>query len=165
MAHSSSPVTRILALQAPLLNLAYTLTGNRNDAYTLLRETTEKAMTAPEAYDSRDALFNAMRSIFGTYYNSRARQRRLSVSSRAYALPPEASVEVDIDAIPEGTSSPARIADAFKSISDDRHRRALILRSTGYSFSEIARSEGISVLRARLRVALASVSFRAIFSL
>ncbi|MBD5308374.1 MAG: RNA polymerase sigma factor, partial [Bacteroides sp.] len=41
---------QLMSLQANLLNFAYTLTSNRDDAYDLLQDTTVKALTNSEKY-------------------------------------------------------------------------------------------------------------------
>ena len=42
--------TRLLALQRNMLNFAYTLTSNREDAYDLLQDTTLKALDNEDKY-------------------------------------------------------------------------------------------------------------------
>lgn len=165
MANASSPTATILALQAPLLSLAYSLTGDRSDAYSLLRDTTERAMAIPESFASRDNLFSAMRAIFAQSYSGRAQRRRDAISSRAYALPDAASIEVTADAVPEGAVHVDHVTQSLSNIADYRQSRALTLRATGCRYSEIAQIEGISILRAYVRVVLGSMSFRAILHL
>lgn len=158
MATSSSYTTAILALQAPLLNLAYTLTGDRTDAQSLLNDTTQRAMSAPAAFTTRESLFAVMHSIFESSYSSRAAQRRYEVNHRAYALPAHATGE---ETTPHGTHAADTIDSAIAAIPDRRHSYALAMRAAGYRYKEIARAEGVSTLRIRLRVFLASISLRA----
>ncbi|MCM1029574.1 MAG: hypothetical protein NC342_08365 [Pseudoflavonifractor sp.] len=165
MSISSSYSSAILAQQAPLLNLAYTLTGNRDDAYALLRDTTRRAMSAPAAFTTRDSLFAVMRTIFDSAYSARAAKRRQQVSARAYAIPSHAVAHHDADdTIPQGTHTVSQITGAIASLRDRRHSYALSMRAAGYRYSEIARAEGVSTLRIRLRVALAAISLRALLA-
>lgn|GEM_PF-2527382 len=151
----------VMELQAPLLNLAYTLTGNRTDAYSLLRDTTIIAMSESEAYKTREGLFEAMKRIFDTTYSSRATRRRIEVCSRPYRLPQSVATADAFDEKPEGAESVDRIHDYFNAILDGRYHKAVTMRAAGYRFREIANHEGISLLNARIRVMLGSISLRA----
>ena len=146
----------VMELQAPLLNLAYTLTGNRTDAYSLLRDTTIIAMSESEAYKTREGLFEAMKRIFDTTYSSRATRRRIEVCSRPYRLPQSVATADAFDEKPEGAESVDRIP-----INRCRYHKAVTMRAAGYRFREIANHEGISLLNARIRVMLGSISLRA----
>ncbi len=50
MNNSSSVQTKLMALQNNLLNFAYILTSNRDDAYDLLQDTTLKVLDNEEKY-------------------------------------------------------------------------------------------------------------------
>lgn len=157
---SSSP---ILAFQAPLLNLAYTLTGDRDDAYSLLRDTTRRAMAAPGAFSTRESLFAVMHTIYNSTYSSRAMRRRAQAATRSYILPAYADNSEEADTVtPAGSVSDTVAAKAIAALRDVRHHRAMAMRAAGYRYREIADTEGISILRACLRVILASISLRAI---
>ncbi len=153
--------TAILALQAPLLNLAYTLTGDRTDAKNLLHDTTQRAMSAPAAFTTRESLFAVMHSIFDASYSARAHRRRIEANHRVYALPAIAESE---ETVPAGTHAADALHTAIAAIPDRRHSYALAMRAAGYRYKEIARAEGVSSLRIRLRVFLASISLRALLS-
>lgn len=165
MATISTLTAPILALQTPLLNLAYSLTGDRNDAYDLLRDTTRRAMSAPGVFSTRESLFAVMHTIFDSVYSGRATRRRSEAAARAYSLPRHATLTTDSEVnVPEGTVTVDRAEEALASIRDERHHRAMTLRATGYRYRDIAREAGISVFRARLRVVLAAISLRAILA-
>lgn len=165
MATVSTLTAPILALQAPLLNLAYTLTGDRKDAYDLLRDTTRRAMAAPGAFSTRESLFAVMHTIYDSTYSSRAARRRAEAALRSYTLPAHADTAADEAVVsPEGTISEERATKALSAIGDSRHNRAMAMRAAGYRYRDIAREAGISVLRARLRVIFASISLRAIIA-
>ena len=63
---------RLVALQTNLLNFAYILTSNRDDAYDLLQDTTLKALDNEEKYSEntnfKGWVFTIMRNIFINNY-------------------------------------------------------------------------------------------------
>lgn len=152
----------IMALQAPLLSLAYILTGNRTEAYNLLRDTTRRAMMATDGLPiSRESLFRSMRSIFAASYSGRAVKRQMEAPTRPYNLPAHVSMADAADDIPEGTVSAHTAGALLGAIADTRYSSLLAKRAAGYRFREIARETGLSLLTVRIRVALASISLRA----
>lgn len=165
MATNSSNIPAVMALQAPLLSLAYSLTGDRTEAYNLLRDTTRRVMATPSDYTSRESLFAAMKSIFNSSYSTRAARHRVEVATRPYKLPVHAAMADAADEIPEGTVSAAHATGLISSILDRRYSRAMAMRAAGYRYREIAREAGITVLGARIRVAFAAISLRAAASL
>ena len=72
---------KILGLQRNLLNFAYSLTMNRDDAHDLLQDTTLKALDSRDKYvdniNIKGWLFTIMRNIFINNY------RRPSMSTQA----------------------------------------------------------------------------------
>lgn len=156
--NASSAVT---ALQAPLLRLAYTLTGERSEAYNLLRDTTRSVMSRPAGViPSPESLFEVMREIYRASYSTRADKHRVEVATRRLYAIPAGEVSTD-DTVPEGTMSASHATTLLTRVADPHHRRALSLRAAGYSYREIARLDGISAIRARLRVLMAGISLRA----
>ena len=69
---SSTFQTKLLDLQSNLLNFAYTLTANRDDAYDLLQDTTLKALDNEDKYvdntNFKGWVFTIMRNIFINNY-------------------------------------------------------------------------------------------------
>ena len=65
---SSNFQTKLLGLQKNLLNFAYILTANRDDAYDLLQDTTHKALDNQEKYvdnvNFKGWVFTNNRNIF-----------------------------------------------------------------------------------------------------
>lgn len=155
--HTAAPA--VLQFQAPLLSLAFTLTGDRTDAHRLLAETTKVAMNDVEKYSTRERLFAAMRRIYAGSYSSRAVSRRGEICSRPYILPAHATTEA-IE-MPVGTLSADDVSNVLDTILDERYNRVMTMRATGYRISEIARSEGISLIRAYILVVMAAISLRA----
>ena len=72
MNNSSSVQTKLMALQNNLLNFAYILTSNRDDAYDLLQDTTLKVLDNEEKYSEninfKGWVFTIMRNIFINNY-------------------------------------------------------------------------------------------------
>ena len=68
---------KILALQKNLLNFAYTLTSNRDDAYDLLQDTTLKALVSEDKYvdnvNFKGWVFTIMRNLFINNYRKQMR--------------------------------------------------------------------------------------------
>ncbi len=148
-------------LQAPLLSFAYTLTGDRNEAQSLLRDTNNVALADSDEYRTREGLFAAMKRIYETFYSSRAERRRMEISSRPYTLPTHAAMPDAADEIPENTVTTEKDTAYFEAVLDRRANRVMSMRAAGYRYKEIAREEGITVFRARILVAMASASLRA----
>ena len=77
---SKSFINNLTALQANLLNFAYMLTSNRDDAYDLLQDTMVKALDNEEKYaegtNFKGWVFTIMRNIFINNY------RRVSVRKK-----------------------------------------------------------------------------------
>ena len=69
---SSNFQTKLLGLQKNLLNFAYILTANRDDAYDLLQDTTLKALDNQDKYvdnvNFKGWVFTIMRNIFINNY-------------------------------------------------------------------------------------------------
>ena len=64
--------TRLMDLQANMLNFAYMLTSNRDDAYDLLQDTTLKALDNEDKYaegtNFKGWVFTIMRNLFINNY-------------------------------------------------------------------------------------------------
>ena len=68
---------KLLGLQQNLLNFAYVLTSNRDDAYDLLQDTTLKVLDSREMYQDdtnfKGWMFTIMRNIFINRYRRMVR--------------------------------------------------------------------------------------------
>lgn len=157
----NNAASAVTALQAPLLRLAYTLTGERSEAYNLLRDTTRSVMSRPAGViPSPESLFEVMREIYRASYSTRADKHRVEVATRRLYAIPAGEVSTD-DTVPEGTMSASHATTLLTRVADPHHRRALSLRAVGYTYREIARLDGISAIRARFRVLMGGISLRA----
>lgn len=85
--------TKLLDIQSNLLNFAYLLTSNRDDAYDLLQDTTLKALDNEDKYvenvNFKGWVFTIMRNIFINNY--RKVVRSATIIDQTEDLPPQPS--------------------------------------------------------------------------
>ena len=139
MTTSASFKSNLMSLQSNLLNFAYMLTSNRDDAYDLLQDTTLKALDNEEKY-AENTNFKAwvmtiMRNIFINYY--RRTQRSATVvdtTDNLYLinLSNESTLET-----PEDAFGANEITDAINEMEDD-YRIPFSMHVQGYKYNEIA---------------------------
>ena len=130
---------RLLGLQGNLLNFAYQLTTNREQAEDLLQDTTLKALDNEEKYvdnvNFKGWIFTIMRNIFINNYRRQVRAATIiDTTEDCYHL--NLSQESGL-ATPEGSYAAKEIASAIQQFSDD-YRVPLTLYIAGYKYSEIA---------------------------
>ena len=113
--------TKLLSLQTNLLNFAYMLTSNRDDAYDLLQDTTLKALDNEDKYvdnvNFKGWVFTIMRNIFINNYRKVVRSATvIDQTEDLYHLnlPQESGLDT-----PEGSLAVGEISDAINSFSDD----------------------------------------------
>ncbi len=126
-------------LQANLLNFAYMLTSNRDDAYDLLQDTTLKALDNEEKYaentNFKGWVFTIMRNIFINNYRRNVRSATIvDTTDNLYHLnlEPESRFES-----PEETYGAAEITDAINEFADE-YRIPFSMHVAGYKYNEIA---------------------------
>ena len=129
----------LMSLQSNLLNFAYMLTSNRDDAYDLLQDTTLKALDNEEKY-AENTNFKAwvmtiMRNIFINNY--RRTQRNATVvdtTDNLYLinLSSESTLET-----PEDSFGAGEISDAIREMEED-YRVPFTMHVQGYKYNEIA---------------------------
>ena len=77
--------SKLISIQRNLLNYAYTLTANRDDAYDLLQDTTLKALDNRDKYvenvNFKGWMFTIMRNLFINNYRKSVRTEVLLDSS------------------------------------------------------------------------------------
>ena len=131
--------TKLLDLQSNLLNFAYMLTSNRDDAYDLLQDTTLKALDNEDKYvdnvNFKGWVFTIMRNIFINNY--RKVVRSATVIDRTedlyhLNLPQDSGFET-----PEGSVAAGEITAAINSFSDE-YRIPFSMHVAGYKYQEIA---------------------------
>ncbi len=131
--------SELMQLQGNLLNFAYMLTSNRDDAYDLLQDTTLKALDNEDKYadntNFKGWVFTIMRNIFINNY--RRGQRAATVvdtTDNLYHL--NLSQDSGIDA-PEASFHAAEISEAIDSFADE-YRIPFSMHVAGYKYNEIA---------------------------
>jgi RNA polymerase sigma-70 factor (ECF subfamily) len=131
--------TKLLGLQHNLLNFAYILTSNRDDAYDLLQDTTLKALDNEDKYidnvNFKGWVFTIMHNIFVNNY--RKGVRTASVIEQPEDLYQLLLIQDSSMNTPEGAIAEKDITAAINSFSDD-YRVPFSLHVAGYKYSEIA---------------------------
>ena len=131
--------SRLLALQSNLLNFAYMLTSNRDDAYDLLQDTTLKALDNEDKYaentNFKGWVFTIMRNIFINNYRKVVRSATIIDQTEDLYhlnLPQDSGFET-----PEGSVAAQEITSAINSFSDE-YRIPFSMHVAGYKYNEIA---------------------------
>ena len=129
----------LMNLQGNLLNFAYMLTSNREDAYDLLQDTTLKALDNADKYaentNFKGWVFTIMRNIFINNYRRAGRAATVTdTTENLYHL--NLSQDSGLET-PEGSYTAAEITDAINAFSDD-YRIPFSLHVAGYEYNEIA---------------------------
>ena len=130
---------RLMGLQANLLNFAYMLTSNRDDAYDLLQDTTLKALDNREKYvdntNFKGWVFTIMRNIFINNYRRIARSATvIDQTEDCYHL--NLSQDSGLES-PDGSYTAAEITSAINEF-PEKYRVPFSMHVAGYKFNEIA---------------------------
>lgn len=136
---SKSFENKLLSLQSNLLNFAYLLTSNRDDAYDLLQDTTLKALDNEDKYvdnvNFKGWVFTIMRNIFINNYRKVVRTATvIDQTEDLYHLnlPQESGLET-----PEGSVAVGEISSVLNSFADE-YRVPFSMHLQGYKYNEIA---------------------------
>lgn len=130
---------KLMSLQGNLLNFAYMLTSNRDNAYDLLQDTTLKALDNESKYventNFKGWVFTIMRNIFINNYRRVTRNATVvDQTEDLYHL--NLSQDSGLDS-PEGSIAAAEITEAINSFSDE-YRIPFSMHVAGYKYNEIA---------------------------
>lgn len=143
----------LMSLQANMLNFAYMLTSNRDDAYDLLQDTTLKALDNEDKYTEGTNLkgwvFTIMRNLFINNYRRVSRAATVvDTSDNQYLinLPAEAAQDT-----PEGSITAAEITDAINSF-EDAYRIPFSMHVAGYKYEEIAQEMNLPLGTVKSRI-------------
>ncbi len=132
--------SRLIALQSNLLNFAFMLTSNRDDAYDLLQDTTLKALDNEDKYaentNFKGWVFTIMRNIFINNYRRVA--RAATVIDRTEDLYHLYVCQDSALASPEGAFQVQEINKAINSLPDE-YRVPFSMHVAGYKYDEIAK--------------------------
>ncbi len=145
--------TKLLAIQSNLLNFAYMLTSNRDDAYDLLQDTTLKVLDNEDKYventNFKGWVFTIMRNIFINNYRKVVRSATVVDQTEDLYhlnLPQESGFET-----PEGSVAAHEITDAINSFTDD-YRIPFTMHVQGYKYNEIAEKMNLPLGTVKSRI-------------
>lgn len=150
---ATSIQTQLMALQDNLLNFAYMLTSNRDDAYDLLQDTTLKVLDNQEKYSTnvnfKGWVFTIMRNIFINNYRHSVRSATvIDQTEDLYHL--NSSQQSSIESV-ETTYAAGEIADAINSFSDE-YKIPFSMHVAGYKYNEIAERMGLPLGTVKSRI-------------
>lgn len=127
--------TRLIALQRNLLNFAYSLTANRDDAYDLLQDTTLKVLDSESKYRNntnfKGWVFTIMRNLFINNYRISVRNTVVTDSTDEQVLLNLSGESTGNE--PEGAMTALEIRRALDSLPED-YRRPFALFLQGYKY-------------------------------
>ena len=157
--------TRLMDLQANLLNFAYMLTSNRDDAYDLLQDTTLKALDNSDKYventNFKGWVFTIMRNIFINNYRRVARSATvIDQTEDLYHL--HLSQDSGIDS-PEGSFAAQEITAAINEF-PEKYRVPFSMHVAGYKYNEIADEMGLPLGTVKSRIFFARQQLQERFS-
>ena len=145
--------TNLMNLQSNLLNFAYMLTSNRDDAYDLLQDTTLKALDNEDKFTDNTNLkgwvFTIMRNIFINNYRRAGRAATIvDTTENLYLL--NISQESGLET-PEGSYSASEITNAINEFADE-YRVPFSMHVAGYKYNEIAEKMNLPVGTVKSRI-------------
>ena len=161
MKASQSFQERLIGLQGNLLNFAYQLTTNREQAEDLLQDTTLKALDNEDKYvdnvNFKGWIFTIMRNIFINNYRQSVRKATvIDQTEDLYHL----NISQDSGlATPEGSYAVKEINVALNSFSDE-YRIPFNLFVAGYKYNEIAEKMNLPLGTVKSRIFFASKRLR-----
>ncbi len=153
MAATPSFTDRLTALQGNMLNFAYMLTSNRDDAYDLLQDTMVKALDNADKYventNFKGWVFTIMRNIFINKYRHQVRCATVvDTTEDLYHL--NLSQESGLDT-PEGSYAAKEISEAINTFGDE-YRVPFSMYVAGYKYSEIAEKMSLPLGTVKSRI-------------
>ena len=130
---------KLMSLQGNLLNFAYMLTSNRDNAYDLLQDTTLKALDNESKYvdntNFKGWVFTIMRNIFINNYRRNVRSATIvDQTEDLYHL--NLSQDSGLET-PEGAFGAGEISEAINDFADE-YRIPFSMFVAGYKYNEIA---------------------------
>lgn len=153
MATANNFEANLMNLQSNLLNFAYMLTSNRDDAYDLLQDTTLKALDNQEKYaegtNFKGWVFTIMRNLFINNYRRGVRSATVvDTTDNLYHL--NLSQDSGIES-PEDSFGASEISDAIKGFADE-YRIPFSMHVAGYKYNEIAEKMNLPLGTVKSRI-------------
>ena len=153
MGTSTTFQVKLLSLQSNLLNFAYMLTSNYDDAYDLLQDTTLKALDNEDKYvdnvNFKGWVFTIMRNIFINNYRKVVRSSTVVDKTEDLYhlnLPQDSGFQT-----PEGSFAAMEITKAINSFSDE-YRVPFSMHVAGYKYNEIAEKMNLPLGTVKSRI-------------
>lgn len=152
---------RLIGLQGNLLNFAYQLTTNREQAEDLLQDTTLKALDNEEKYvdnvNFKGWIFTIMRNIFINNYRQNVRKATIiDTTDDLYHLniSQDSSLET-----PEGSIAVKEISKALDAFPEE-YRVPFNMYVAGYKYNEIAEAMNLPLGTIKSRIFFARKHLR-----
>ncbi len=143
---------RLMDLQANMLNFAYMLTSNRDDAHDLLQDTTLKVLDNADKFvdnaNFKGWVFTIMRNLFINRYRRSVHEATL-VDTTDQRL--NIAAESATSATPEGTFSVVEITTAINEF-PEKFRVPFSMHIAGYKYHEIAAQTGLPIGTVKSRI-------------
>ena len=144
---------KLIKLQTNMLNFAYILTSNRDDAYDLLQDTTLKVLDNKDKYvdnvNFKGWVFTIMRNLFIKNYRKIVRAGTvLDLTEDLYHLnlPQNSGYES-----PEGSLASKEITSIINSF-EDSYKVPFSMHVAGYKYAEIAEHTGLPLGTVKSRI-------------
>ncbi len=142
----------LVGLQSNMLNFAYILTSNRDDAYDLLQDTTLKALDNEDKYmentNFKGWVFTIMRNIFINNYRRSARSAvTVDTTEDLYHL----NAPQKAFSSPENSYTVKEVNKAINSFTPE-YRIPFAMHLSGYKYSEIAEQMNLPVGTIKSRI-------------
>ena len=156
---------KLMSLQGNLLNFAYMLTSNRDNAYDLLQDTTLKALDNESKYvdntNFKGWVFTIMRNIFINNYRRTVRsQTVVDQTEDLYHL--NLSQDSGLET-PEGSYGAAEITSAINAFPEE-YRAPISMHVAGYKYNEIAEKMNLPLGTVKSRIFFARKKLQAQFA-
>ena len=153
MAATTTFQTNLMKLQANMLNFAYMLTNNRDDAYDLLQDTTLKALDNQEKYaegtNFKGWVFTIMRNLFINSYRKGVREATVvDTTDNLYHL--NLSQDSGYES-PEESYGASEIGQAINEFADE-YRIPFSMHVAGYKYEEIAEKMSLPLCTIKSRI-------------
>ena len=157
--------SNLMALQSNMLNFAYMLTSNRDDAYDLLQDTTLKALDNEDKYTDntnfKGWVFTIMRNIFINNYRRTARAATVvDTTENLYHL--NLSQDSGLET-PDGSFQASEITDAIDEFPEE-YRVPFSMHVAGYKYNEIAEHMHLPLGTVKSRIFFARKKLQARFA-